>query len=141
MIHREESGRAIEDACSQVLRGLNGMVELLHKNRHILANWRTADFLPVIFTTARLWFSDVELTTAELESGNIDLTRSNFSRQPWVCYQYHQSPGIKHSASPDSIPSDLGLLLRSEYIRTIAIVSPEGIAPFLRWASSLNIAD
>ncbi|MGA9994616.1 MAG: hypothetical protein WBP93_04330 [Pyrinomonadaceae bacterium] len=136
-----ESGRAIEDACSQVLRGLNGMVDLLFRHRHILANWRRADFLPVIFTTAGLWLSEVELTSAELESGNVDLTRSNFTRQPWVCYQYHQSPGIKHSASPINISSDLGLLIKSEYIRTIPIVSPEGIAPFLRWASELDFIE
>ncbi|HKC63631.1 MAG TPA: hypothetical protein VKB86_08335, partial [Pyrinomonadaceae bacterium] len=74
-----ESGKAIEDAASQVLRGLNGMVELLSKNRHILSNWKRADFLPVIFTTAQLWLSNAELSSADIQTGKVDLTNSTFT--------------------------------------------------------------
>jgi len=135
-----ESGKAIENASTQVLRGLNGMIEMLTKNRHIVSEWKRADFLPVIFTTAQLWISDVELLSADVSDGRVNLNHSNFTLQPWVSYQYHQSSGIKHSTSPGTAPSDLGKLMQSEYIRTIPIVNSSGIASFLEWSSRFDLS-
>ncbi len=97
------------------------------------------DLLPVIFTTANLWGSDVDLSKAELESGKSDLTGSRFEKLPWLWYHYHLSPGLKHSSSPDWRHTDLGELMESEYIRSIAIVSPSGIESFLKHVSWLDI--
>lgn len=135
-----ESGKAIEDACSQVLRGLNGLIENF-SNKSILPQGKKAHYLPVIFTTANLFLSDVNLAEAELSSGNVDLTNSKFESQQWLSYQYHLSPGIKHSVSPFTDESDLGKFMKSAYIRTIPIVSPIGIESFLRWAGQLDLFD
>ncbi len=142
-----ESGKAIEDASTQVLRGLNGMIDMLAKSKnYMLSDWvgekvKGAYFLPVIFTTAHLWLSDVDLSTAQIENGKVDLSNSVFAEKDWLMYQYHQSPGIKHSSSPENMPSDLSKLLNTEFIRTIPIVSATGIASFLKWSSDFDLDD
>lgn len=126
---------AIEEAATQICRGLNGMIEFVAANGRILSSQMNAYFLPVIFTTARIWASDVDLASADVENGNIDFSEYSLAEKPWVFYQYHLSPGIKHSYSPAERPSAMGDLLDSLYVRTIAIVAASGIESFLRWSS------
>ena len=132
-----ESGKAIENAASQVLRGLNGFVETLNQNTQLLEQNPHAYIVPVIFTTANLWGSDANLFEADLETGVSDINKQELEPLEWLCYQYHTSPGIKHSRSPLVKPSALGALMQSEYIRTLPIVSPAGIEPFFQWLSGL----
>lgn len=134
------SGRGvIEEAATQVCRGLNGMIEFLSQNTQILHNKANAVFLPVIFTTANLWASNADLSSADLESGNIDLQKADFNIKPWVFYQYHTSPGVKHSYSPAKRSEGIGVLMETEYIRTIAIVNAAGIEEFLKWSSNSDL--
>lgn len=137
----KSSGRgAIEDAATQVLRGVNGMVHFLSLNRHLIKT-DSIDLLPVIFTTAQIWVSDVNLSEADLKTGDIKVLSSDFTRADWVLYQYHLSPGIKHQHSlPDENKTLQGVLQR-EYIRTIAVVSPNGIDSFLQWSGTLWMGD
>lgn len=128
-----ESGRAIEDAASQVLRGLNGYVQTIFSNRQLLGSFKNADLLPVIFTTAQLYTSSANLTNANIETGNIDLEGSIMQRVPFLFYQYNLSPGIKHLYSPQYRPADLSDLIATEYIRTIPIVNSEGTEAFINW--------
>jgi hypothetical protein len=130
---------AIEEAATQVCRGLNGMVEFLAKNTAILPKESGAYFLPVVFTTAQLWASEIALSSAELESGKVDLEEAEFGNKPWVLYQYHTSPGLKHSHSPNARPARIGAFLESEYIRTIAIVGASSIGQFLQWSSNADL--
>jgi hypothetical protein len=125
---------AIEEAATQVCRGMNGMVELLARNPKLFQNDKHIGLLPVIFTTAEIWVSEVDLSTADLASGKVELTGTNFSKKDWILYQYHTSPGLKHSFSPPDCPSTLGALMEAEYIRTIPLVSPAGILDFLNWS-------
>jgi hypothetical protein len=103
-----ESGQAIENAASQVLRGLNGFVETLNQNTQLLDGHPHAYILPVIFTTADIWGSDTNLSEADLKTGVSDVNDKELKPLGWLCYQYHTSPGIKHSRSPDTKPSALG---------------------------------
>ncbi len=130
-----ESGRAIEDAITQVLRGLNGYVEALSQNKEITEGTKTY-LLPVIFTTAQLWISGSDLGLANLSTGDIDLSRDTFKSVPWLWYQYHMSPGLKHSSiykPKDQIKVEE--FIESKYIRTVAIVTPSGIEEFLLYTS------
>lgn len=95
--------------------------------------------LPVIFTTAKLWLSDVDLSQSDLRSGEVDLKNSPFESVPWVCYQYHLSPGIKHSYWMGNAPDDIPSLLDLDYIRSIFVVSPDGIEDFFYRTSYLDI--
>jgi hypothetical protein len=139
----DESGaktneQAIEEAASQVCRGLNGMVEFFVKNPQLLKD-NTVSLLPAIFTTARIWVSDVDLSSAAVETGKVDLKDTKFQERPWIALQYHLSPGIKHTASPTENPASLHDFMDSEYVRTIPIVSPAGIEPFLKWSSQIDL--
>lgn len=119
----------IEEAATQICRGVNGMVEFYSKNKEY-TNWGIY-LLPVIFTTAEIWVSDVNLKTAKLHDGKVDLSSTSFEKKSWIFYQYHISPGIKHSQSHLRIHGGLSDILATEYIRSIAIVAPSGIEEFL----------
>ena len=126
-----ESGKAIEDAVTQVLRGLNGYLEVLAQHTQLVEGTIT-HLLPVVFTTAQLWVSKADLGLAELATGDLDISNDEFESVPWLWYQYHMSPGLKHSSI--SQPKDqikIEEFIESNYIRTIAIVSANGIEEFL----------
>lgn len=127
----------IEEAVTQILRGLNGMVNFVYKKRQLFGSEKMIAFLPVVFTTAQLWASDVDLSTADIATGNIDLSQTQFTRKDWLLYQYHMSPGLKHSYANEPLGT-VGEIMQEHYIRSIAIVSPTGIAPFLKWAGSIS---
>ncbi len=134
------SGRGmIEEASTQISRGLNGMVRFLSSSPQMLSAEQDASFIPVIFTTAQLWVSDIDLSSADLQTGNINITEESFNRKKWLLYQYHLSPGLKHSFARTDEPSDLIGLMEHQYVRTIGIVSPSGIEEFLGWASELDL--
>jgi hypothetical protein len=131
--------QAIENAATQVSRGLNGIIEFTLGNRQFLSEGRRAHFLPVIFTTANIWVTDVDLSTANLETGNVNLSGSQFTKQSWIAFQYHLSPGLKHSRLPLERASSLNETMDADYVRTIPIVSASGIEPFLKWSSALDL--
>lgn len=134
-----ETGKPIEDAATQVLRGLNGLIEFARKTPDFLKGEKEAYFLPVIFTTARIWTTDADLASAQIGTGNIDLAASRFSERLWVAYQYHQSPGLKHAASSAERSGSLTELMDSDYVRTIPVVSAAGVGEFLRWSSEIDL--
>jgi hypothetical protein len=125
----------IEDAATQVMRGVNGYIETLSSNPQLLDPTGEQDsivkLVPVIFTTATLWSSHSDLAAADLATGKIDLGLSKFETVPWLWYQYNVSPGLKHSRRPVEKKKQIEDLMQDEYIRSIAIVSSDGIADFL----------
>jgi hypothetical protein len=127
----------IEEAATQVCRGLNGMVEALIQHHKYLFTSEPLDIflLPVIVTTAQLWVTDADLSSTDLATGNIDLSGTGFRQVEWLIYQYPQSPGLKHGYLPDPYPKTLGDSMDAQFIRTIPIVNSTGIEAFLRWAS------
>lgn len=135
---------AIEEAATQVIRGVNGLIECFSKNRRYLPMDSPVTFIPVIFTTAKVWATDVDISAADVAKGELALGSADVSEKPWLWLQYHVSPGLKHTVDryqvrEDDISfekTDLGHLLEIEYARTIAVVGPNGIESFLasqRW--------
>lgn len=130
---------AIEDAASQVLRGVNGFVNTLVRYPEMLTYERPNIMLPVIFTTAQLWVSDADLSKSNLTSGNIDVERAGFQRADWIWYQYHTSPALRHPHEIErEIIADFEMLMDSQYIRTLAVIGMGGVDKFLQWSSSRN---
>lgn len=97
-----------------------------------------AILIPAIFTTAELWTTDADLGAADRVTGQL-LAPIAVRQVAWLLLQYHLSPGVKHAHRPRSLASNVPDVLDTEYIRTIAIVSTEGIAEFLRFASQLEV--
>jgi hypothetical protein len=127
---------AIEEAATQVCRALNGIMEIFMKNPRFLELRTTIDLMPVIFTTAQIWVSDVDLSGANLRTGEMDISQSKLQRANWLIYQYHTSPGLKHAVPSVNKSAGLGQLMEQEYVRMIPVVCSEGIDDFLAWASS-----
>jgi hypothetical protein len=126
---------AIEQAATQVCRGLNGLLSFFKGNPDVFQGERGGasiiGFLPVIFTTAHLWVSDVDLSSADLQQGKFDLSGANLEEKRWLFYHYHQSPGLKHSVGTSKASLSLEEVLYNEYVRTIAVVGGQGINEFL----------
>lgn len=126
---------AIEEAATQVCRGLNGLVETIVKLFQYPGVPHQADFIPAIFTTAALWVTDADLTATQLSTGEIDLSGFGFRRVPWLIYQYHMSPGIKNYVQLKYHVDGPAEYMDFEYVRSIAVVDSQSVAQFLRWAS------
>lgn len=123
---------AIEDAATQICRGMNGLIDFFTSHRDMLAgNNQTVGFIPVIFTTAHLWASQVNLGSADLENGTIELSESQVDEKSWLIYHYNQSPGLKHSTPFNEPVTELQQALYHEYVRPIFVVNSTGIESFL----------
>jgi hypothetical protein len=122
------SRNAIEEAAGQVCRGANGFIELLLSSPLVRGH---NYLLPVIFTTAKLWVSKCDLASADIEDGSLKIREGDLTEVPWVCYQYHVSPRLKHSRHLIQRPSELADVLGMYYLRTIPIVNAAGIENFL----------
>jgi hypothetical protein len=127
-----DAGDAIEKSLSQICLGLNGKIEFFVNNLRALEKGMSAFFFPVIFTTANLWTTSVDLRMGDMETGCINVPPGSLEKKYFILYQYNLSPGIKHSAK-DFKPWGLGEIMESDYVRTIAIVNPKGIKRFLKW--------
>ena len=130
----------INEATTQALRGLNGLISFFvnyYMNKFKLPlgmnfnNLSRVSFMPVIFTTAKIMVSDVDLSAADLESGNIDVSSVKLQPRDWIFYHFSQSPNIKHSFGNFKESEELSEVLYSDYTRTIPIVNSAGIRSFL----------
>ncbi len=141
--HGSPKGKGIEEAVTQVMRGLNGMLEFLALYPSLFGtSGQSITLVPVIFTTAQLWASDVDLGAGDLYSGNIDISQLPLRQEPWLLYQYNLSPGLKHTlptAGKDSWYNAMSNIIEREYVRTIAIVSATGIEDFLNWSKYIEV--
>lgn len=127
-----KKGQEIEDACGQVCRGLNGLIECFYQ-RNMLKTFgrREALFLPMIVTTANLYATTNDLSLASIESGELGETPLRVEKVNWLWYRYHQSPALKHQVPLNNPSMAFNDILFYEFARTIAIVSPNGISEFL----------
>jgi hypothetical protein len=70
--HEGSSGRdVIEHASGQVIGGLNGSADSVNANSQLFGENERAILLPVIFTTAELFCSEVDLGTADVDKGTL----------------------------------------------------------------------
>jgi hypothetical protein len=126
---------AIEKACAQVMKGVNGLVNMLIGEERLgkyLESKHTISILPAVFTTADLFATDVDLQTADLETGDVSLGAEDPTKVDWLYYQYPQTPLYKHSTPGEALSGDvLADLVGRDFVRTIAIVSPRGLKSFL----------
>ena len=120
---------AIEEAATQVLRGANGMFEYIATHQFLEPGYKVS-LVPVIFTTANLWTSEVDLGGANLTNGNMAEIMPLTPRS-WLWFNYNQSPTLKHSLGTKEPWNSLGDILESEYTRSIAVVNAAGIEEFL----------
>lgn len=95
----------------------------------VVENNSVVRIVPVIFTTAQLFASSADLSSADLETGQVNIDAA-FRGASWLWYQYHVSPGLKHTLEPLEKANAIEEYLKSEHIRSLAVVSPSGIEDF-----------
>jgi len=137
---KHDSGKgAIQDALTQIFRGINGFIELLYKYEQLVEKDKKNKLIPVIFTTAKIWVSDVDLSNTDTKDGKIIDTDFNLKEKKWISYQYNISQFLKHSHSKSSseMKSDFAALIEHEFVRTVFIVNSSGIDDFLIWSSKI----
>jgi hypothetical protein len=124
---------AIEIAATQVCRGLNGLANTFSHKTTLFANKQRAILVPVVFTTAALWVSDVSLKDADIRTGCLRPEQVQVREVEWLYYQYHQSPGLKHSVGRpyQGLHSSLSSWMEADSIRTIVVVNASASKKFL----------
>ncbi|TFG77963.1 MAG: hypothetical protein E4H21_01590 [Thermodesulfobacteriales bacterium] len=125
----------LQQAAGQVIRGLNGFVNTLPKiysnaSRFNQDEIHEIKLMPAIFTTAKLFVSDIKLNESDIVTGKIKSDPDTLKEVPWLYYQFPVSPSLKNEYGPKVFQS-LSDLLYMDSIRTIAIVSYDGIDNFL----------
>jgi hypothetical protein len=133
---------AINEAVTQVLRSTSGIMNYLNGDAELSKESSgMATVIPVIFTTAHLWTTDVDLGKADLDSGNVDLEAVKAQKVDWIWFTHNRSPVLSPEL-PILKPEVSSLLrstnrfsdaLRHEFARSVAIVSTSGIDSFLCW--------
>jgi hypothetical protein len=130
---------ALDSAVEQALRGANGLMELLARDTNLLVR-QTATVnawcgvVPVVFTTAKLWVSDLDLSASDLSTGRVEPL--SLTETPWLWLKLNISPALKHSLVYAPTPNEqrresLRDYLLRDYSRSVAIVSVDGIISFL----------
>lgn len=124
---------ALRDAIAQVLRGMNGLIDDMFVRRNTtLRDQSVAVFVPAIFTTASLFHVTGDIGEAELQTGRLPDAWGEIQQVDWMWFTHNQSPSLIHHLDGDSSDSqELAAVLRAQYCRSIAIVSPSGIDRFL----------
>jgi hypothetical protein len=119
----------IEKACTQVCRGVSGLVEHYASHPKLVDTPHT--ILPVIFTTANLWVSDVSLWEADLVTGHPPEVKE-LKAVDWVHYQYVMSPGLFYEHARHVEPKTLTDFFVTRALRTITIVHASKAETFFR---------
>jgi hypothetical protein len=124
-----------EDAFSQLMRGVNGVTRFLGSRQYLMHHLESMPLVPVLFTSAQLRVTDVDLRTASLSDGNLDAATFPESQPAdWVWYQFPQSHELRHDLRTTRTPGDIATSLLLDHIRTIAVVTPAGLKEFLDMA-------
>lgn len=123
----------IEDALTQVLRGLNGLVEFLGRSERATEELKVINLLPVVITTANLWVTTADIAQADLATGQLQLPDTCLEKTDWIWYHYPQSPGLKQAFVAEALHSSGDLLTQALYgsfVRPVAIVNASCLASF-----------
>jgi hypothetical protein len=130
---------AIEEAVSQVLRGMNGLVNFFMRDLKLVEGIDEIALVPVVFTTANLWVGEVDLQQTDLLSGNFPREKAGLRSCRWLVYRYHTSPGIKHERQYWPRTADVSAAIEREFARSVIIVNAAGIEEALSWATHADL--
>lgn len=132
---------SIENAVRQVFLATHGLLCTIADHDHLIPWNEFVPFIPVVFTTARLYTLAADLEKTDLISGKLSAEGVNAVSRCWLLYRYHLSPDLvvrmnrRLSQTEQVLGLNLPRLLDHEYARTVAIVNSEGIEDFLLFAS------
>ena len=130
---KHKSGRgAIEDALTQLMRGVNGMANLIPTNARILGSVKKSRLIPVLFTTAKLWMVPDVLDGTNLLTGDIPSLKE-CEPKPWLPLVHNVSVGLRQEVWKAENLASLSEVVEQLHQRVVFVVSAEGIGEFFRW--------
>jgi hypothetical protein len=130
-----QSSQAINQAMSQVLRATSGLINHhFERSRRSFTTKGMVRFIPVVFTTAQVWVTDVDLGSADIATGDLPTEAVRAQATDWIWCNHNRSPLLRADLEWAHLSGELARELRLEFTRTIAIVGPEGIDKFLTTA-------
>lgn len=125
----------IDSAISQILRGTSGFMNfILSTDKKIIASNTPTHLIPVIFTTAKLLTSEVDISQGDITTGLIDTSLVKTNEVPWLWINYNRSPMFSPKIPlkvHTSLYHNLSYYLQQEFTRSIAIVNSTGMKDFL----------
>ncbi len=122
----------IDEACGQLLRGISGIAAMIGSDSALLGGSNQAILIPVLFTTASLWSSSVDLSTASLEDGSPSQADLELKSERWVLYQCPMSPSLKHSLPQFKQTGEMHRKLEYDLTRSIYVVNASHTRAFLQ---------
>jgi hypothetical protein len=132
---RDRGRGAIEEAATQLARSVAGLAHSVarYRRQRTVESWL---FFPVLFTTARLWGSPVDLGSADLLTGALPAASAKLQPLEYLFLQFPISPALRHSIPVPKAPLSPIVLLGSDFCLTIAVVSDAAVEKFLQHGSS-----
>jgi hypothetical protein len=127
-----QSGQAINQAVSQVLRSTAGLINHLFEwSRRSFSTEGVVRFIPIVFTTAQVLVTNVDLGSVDLSTGDVPADAVRAQATDWIWFNHNRSPVLRADLEWANVSEDLARELRLEFARSIAIVGPEGVDKFL----------
>lgn len=125
----------LDDALRQACVGANGLLDFRRQNPAGLVPGVQVVVLPVIVTTASLWYSAVDLGRSDRLTGDVSLKGHGFEQVPWIGFQYNQGLGVRHSLPRPERRARVAEIVEATATRTVFVVHMDGLKAFLQWAS------
>jgi hypothetical protein len=103
----------INSAITQVTRSASGFLNYFVNSYELKKseNDLSYRFIPVIFTTAQLWFSDADISIADLATGKLPPDSIKARKIEWLWFNYNRSGAL----APDHVLGTPDKYLSKEY--------------------------
>ncbi len=131
--HVQGNTTGINQAIAQVLRGTSGLINhMFYYSRRTYNSETKLRFIPVVFTTAELWVTEVDLGVADLTTGDLRPEDVQARKIEWLWFNHNRSINLRHNLNWETDVNDLSIELMKDFTRSIAIISTEGLDSFLK---------
>ncbi|MBN1692372.1 MAG: hypothetical protein JW845_02330 [Dehalococcoidales bacterium] len=126
----ESSPQPIEDSLLQVCIGVSGLSKEISMNMMKYPQESSAVLVPIIITSAPLYYAEYNLIDADLVSGYINKNKVKFNKIEWIQINYPASPTIFFNKLKDTSIIDSFTWLRKENQSSMYIVNSKSMIKF-----------
>lgn len=122
---------AFEKTVRQASRGTSGLINYFIDDPRTVEAGQAHLVIPVVFTTADLIVTEINLAEKADLHGEIDATDLEPSTTDWLYYEYHVEAGVHHKLQGQLHGESLSDALDRKFTRTIPVVNANSIGRFL----------
>lgn len=128
----------IQAAIGQVLRGVAGFIDTLSSSiayNDVLGIGEPEILIPVVFTTADLFASSLDLGKSEIGDGKLLKAENGLTRVPWIWFNHHRTPNLRPKTRfgyGDEKEKHVSKRYR-DTVRSVVIVNGHSLEQFLTY--------